>query len=266
MAGGAAAQPWYKALPQAALDMDRIVAHGLTFGLNDKVVHALTGADAEGSYQAARDRAGIAGDIASVAGAGGGLKVGLGAAKGALPAIARAVFSKKGALAAGLGLAGLGEYNARTGSADAAAPSVKTPTAAPAAKKGPDLDALAAKLAGAISGRSAAPAAAPTFSDMVQQLAAGQGGSVSLRQLGALSEAAQKGATADYYEAGGAHTTKPGDAAGNMLENMYITQFQKALQDPKADPAKAQDQFESKVLQLRKSQFIDPYGLHDGDQ
>jgi hypothetical protein len=43
-------------------------------------------------------------------------------------------------------------------------------------------------------------------------------------------------------------------------------QFQKSLQDPKADPAKAQQEFENKVLQLRKTQFIDPYGLQDGGE
>jgi hypothetical protein len=37
---------------------------------------------------------------------------------------------------------------------------------------------------------------------MVAKLAAGQGGMISLRQLGALSEAAQRGAQADYYSGG----------------------------------------------------------------
>ena len=90
---------------------------------------------------------------------------------------------------------------------------------------------------------------------------------ISLRQLGALSEAAQRGAQADYYRGGGsAKLPGPGDKAGRMLEQQYITQFQKALSDPKADVAKAQEDFESKVLQLRKTQFIDPYGLQSGGE
>lgn len=117
---------------------------------------------------------------------------------------------------------------------------------------------------------AAAAAAAPaanSFSDMVARLAAGQGGGISLRQMGALAQAQQAGSQADYIARGGPSAAKasaPGDAAGHMLEQMYVNQFAKSLSDPKADPSKAQDEFEKKVLQLRKSKFIDPYGLTDG--
>jgi hypothetical protein len=178
------------------------------------------------------------------------------------PKIAGAIFSKKGAIAAGLGLGTAATYNART--------SADTPKAAApkAAAKQPDVNAIAAKIAQAAQGARAAQEAQPAgFDGMVAKLAAGQGGMISLRQLGALSEAAQRGATADYYSAGGGKKAPlPGDAAGRMLEQQYVTQFQKALQDPKADPAKAQQEFENKVLQLRKTQFIDPYGLQDGGE
>jgi hypothetical protein len=241
---------------QAALDMDRILAHGITFGLNDKAIDALAGDNrATASYNEARQRAGIAGDIASVLGLGGGAKAALGGVK-AIPAIAKAVISKKG-LGLGLGgIASLAEYNART-SADAP----PKPKAAAAVKQ-PDAKAIAEHVAGARAAQEEQPAG---FDSMVAKLAAGQGGMISLRQMGALSEAAQRAAQANYYGAGGGkRAAAPGDAAGHMLEQQYVSQFQNALQDPKADPAKAQQEFENKVLQLRKTQFIDPYGLQSG--
>jgi hypothetical protein len=253
MAGG---QPTFGDYARAGLggatDMATILAHGITFGLNDKIVHALTGADAEGAYDAARARTGLVGDIGSVAGLAGGAKAALSGVK-ALPAIAKAVVSKKG-LGLGLGgLATLAEYNARTGDET---PVPKVAAAAAVAKP-------AVKEAVA---HAAAAEGVPTndFSAMIQRLANGQGGAISLRQLGALSDAAQKGSQADYYARGGsAKAPAPGDLAGHMLEQQYVAQFQNALQDPKADPAKAQQQFEDKVLQLRKTQFNDPYGLRD---
>jgi hypothetical protein len=243
---------------QAADDMVRIITNGMTFGGADKIASALGEQNTAAKTAAARSRAGIAGDLASVLGLGGDVKL-AGMGLKALPKIAGAVFSKKGALAAGLGLGGLAEYNART-SADAA----PAPKAA-ASAKGPDINAIAAKIAAAAHGVAATPAPANDFSAMIQRLAAGQGGAISLRQLGALSESAQRGAQADYYGRGGSsRAPAPGDAAGHMLEQQYVDQFQKSLSDPKADPVKAQQQFEDKVLQLRKTQFIDPYGLQSG--
>jgi hypothetical protein len=245
---------------QAADDMVRIITNGMTLGGADKIASALGEQNTAAKTAAARQRAGFAGDLASVLGLAGDVKLaGLGIK--AIPKIAGAVFSKKGALAAGLGLGGLAEYNART-SADAA----PAPKPAAAAAKQPDINAIAAKIAAAAHGAAAAtPEPANDFSSMIQRLAAGQGGAISLRQLGALSESAQRGAQADYYGHGGsARPPAPGDAAGRMLEQQYVSQFQKALDDPKADAAKAQQEFENKVLQLRKTQFIDPYGLQSG--
>jgi hypothetical protein len=242
---------------QAADDMVRIISNGMTFGGADKIASALGEQNTAAKTAAARQRAGFAGDLASVLGLAGDVKLaGLGAK--AIPKIAGAIFSKKGALAAGLGLGGLAEYNART--------SAETPKAAakaPAAVKQPDVkQALAEHVAGARAAQEAQPAG---FDSMVAKLAAGQGGMISLRQMGALSEAAQRAAQADYYTGGGGKkAAAPGDAAGRMLEQQYVSQFQSALQDPKADPAKAQQEFENKVLQLRKTQFIDPYGLQPG--
>jgi hypothetical protein len=241
---------------QAADDMVRIISNGMTFGGADKIASALGEQNTAAKTAAARQRAGFAGDLASVLGLAGDVKLaGLGAK--AIPKIAGAIFSKKGALAAGLGLGGLAEYNARTSAEAAPAPK------AAAAVKQPDVkQALAEHVAGARAAQEAQPAG---FDSMVAKLAAGQGGMISLRQMGALSEAAQRAAQADYYTGGGGKkAAAPGDAAGRMLEQQYVSQFQSALQDPKADPAKAQQEFENKVLQLRKTQFIDPYGLQPG--
>lgn len=249
---------------QAADDMVRIISNGLTFGLADKAAAALGEQDTAAKTAAARDRAGFAGDVASVganlaggkAAITGGLKLG----KSVVVPAVKALASKKGALAALAGLGGLAEYNSRTAGAEAqpapAAPkAVAVTKAAPAGKKA-DLDKVATN--------AAAQQGPLSFSDLVGHLADAQGGKISLRQLGALSEAAQRGANADFYAGGGSKkAAAPGDLAGRMLENQYIAQFQKALGDPNADPLKAQQEFENKVLQLRKTQFIDPYGLQD---
>jgi hypothetical protein len=240
--------------------MVRILANGMTFGGADKIASALGETNTAARTAAARQRAGIAGDLASVLGPVGDIKLaGLGLK--ALPTIAKTVFSKAGAIGAGLGLGTLATYNART--------SADTPKATPkAAAKKPDVNAVAAHIAQTAQGARAAQEEQPAgFDGMVARLAAGQDGMISLRQLGALSEAAQRGAQADYYSGGGGKKAPaPGDLAGRMLEQQYVQQFNKSLQDPKADPAKAQQEFESKVLQLRKTQFIDPYGLQDGGE
>lgn len=242
---------------QAADDMIRIFANGMTFGGADKIASYMGEKDTAAKTAAARSRAGIAGDAASLLGPVADLKL-AGMGLKALPKIAGAVFSKKGALAAGLGLGTLAEYNARTSADTPAAPKA-------AAAKQPNINDMAAKIAQAAHGATVAQEAQPAgFDGMVAKLAAGQGGMVSLRQLSALSEAAQRGAQADYYSAGGGtKPPAPGDKAGRMLEQQYVEQFKNSLSDPKADPAKAQQEFENKVLQLRKTQFIDPYGLQD---
>jgi hypothetical protein len=246
---------------QAADDMARIFANSMTFGGADKIASFMGEKDTAAKTAAARSRAGIAGDAASLLGLGGDLKL-AGMGLKALPKIAGAVFSKKGALAAGLGLGTLAEYNSRTGAE--AAPAPKAPAAAVKQPTPQQAQAVAEHVAGARAAQQEQPAG---FDGMVSKLAAGQGGMISLRQLGALSEAAQRASQADYYSAGGGKkAAAPGDMAGRLLEQQYMQQYQKALGDPKADPQKAADQFETKVLQLRKSQFIDPYGLHDGGE
>ncbi len=107
---------------------------------------------------------------------------------------------------------------------------------------------------------------------MIANLASGQNGEISLRQLGALGDAAQRGAAANSAGVTKAGKLKPGDAAAQMLENQYINQYERALANPATDAAAAAAEFEEKVLQLRKTQFIavlavrevvgiDPYDL-----
>jgi hypothetical protein len=171
--------------------MVRIITNGLTFGLADKGISKITGQDEAALTAAARERAGIAGDLGSVLGYGGGAKVLWSGAK-AVPKLVKAAVSKKGAGAALLGLGGLAEYNTRTsaGQAQAAAPKAAAPkAAAPAAPK--------AQAKAPAKPRSPAPALAAVdstplaFSDLAQQIAAEQGG-ISLRQLGALAEVSQR--------------------------------------------------------------------------
>jgi hypothetical protein len=92
------------------------------------------------------------------------------------------------------------------------------------------------------------------FDGMIDQIAKAQGGQISLAQMGALAEMQNQTAPRGRQP-------QPGDAAGRMLEEAYVTQLQKAMQDPNADPVKAMEEFETKVLQLRKTQYIDPLGL-----
>ncbi len=78
------ALPWYKKAGQAADDLVRLAANGVTFGYADKLAGALngTGADAERALsQEAQDRAGLAGDVAEI---GGSLALPLGAARSGL--------------------------------------------------------------------------------------------------------------------------------------------------------------------------------------
>jgi hypothetical protein len=73
---------------QAADDMVRILANGMTFGGADKIASALGETNTAAKTAAARQRAGIAGDLASVLGPVGDIKLaGLGLK--ALPKIAK---------------------------------------------------------------------------------------------------------------------------------------------------------------------------------
>jgi hypothetical protein len=83
---------------QAADDMVRILANSMTFGGADKIASYMGEKDTAAKTAAARSRAGVAGDAASLLGLGGDLKL-AGMGLKALPKIAGAVFSKKGALA-----------------------------------------------------------------------------------------------------------------------------------------------------------------------
>jgi hypothetical protein len=140
-------------------------------------------------------------------------------------------------------------HNSRTENNQSAVTPAKAVAApagkAAAAEKAADPAAQAAEIA-KLLGEGAGQ---PSFEDMMGDVAAAQGGQISLRQMGALAEMQQRTTPKAVKPAA------PGDAAGRMLEEMYTTQFSKALQDPNADPVKAQEEFEQKILQLRKTQF-----------
>lgn len=258
--------PWYSQLGQAADDIVRLGANGLSFGLADKAAAALGEENTAAKTAAALDRAGVAGDAAGLLGAGGGLKLGWNGVK-AVPKIVRTVapkLSAKAALgAAALGAGSLASYNNRT--ATPASPKASATTKAPAATKVQargsskppsfkNADKVADNILAAMK-----PNDALDLDGIAQRIAAAQGGQISLRQLGAAAEIVQR--TAPRRTGRG---PQPGDAAGQMLEDMYVTQFNKALQDPNADVVKAQEEFEQKVLQLRKTRFnnfADEFGL-----
>lgn len=164
---------------QAADDIARIVANGATFGGADALATWAGDKNAAAKTAAARDRAGLAGDIGSVLGPAGGFVAGFKALK-ALPAMGRAIMSKKGLAAGGLGLGTLVQYNARTTpeapDAPKAAPQPKAqakPAAKPAAKP---QDAAAALKA----------VEEPSSADLAAL------GALSYRQLNALAEAQQR--------------------------------------------------------------------------
>lgn len=97
------------------------------------------------------------------------------------------------------------------------------------------------------------------FDQLVDSVAAAQGGKISIAQMGALAE------MYDHVQPRGSGATpKPGDAAAAMLERIYGSQFQKSLDAAGDDAArqKAIDDYETKVLQLRGKDYIDPYGLN----
>lgn len=73
-------------------DYSRILSNGLTFGLADKAVHAITGKDEAAATAAARQRQGLAGDVANVAtmlAGGRGVVKAVRAAPTVIPALAR---------------------------------------------------------------------------------------------------------------------------------------------------------------------------------
>lgn len=202
---------------QAADDMVRIITNGLTFGIADKIASGLGDKDAAAKSVAARNRAGLAGDVADVGanlyGAGGALKLGAMGLR-ALPKIGGAILSKKGLGAALAGLGGLAEYNGRT-SADTPTPS---PTAAPKTKAGAapmrgskNSDAMTDSI---MAGLNAVDATPTTFDDMARTVSAANGG-ISLRQLNALSEVARNTATKQPK------LPRPQDTAIAKLQSYY---------------------------------------------
>lgn len=118
-------------------------------------------------------------------------------------------------------------------------------------------DKVADDLAGQImSGLQSVDGQPPTFESMASQLAASQGGKISLNQLSSLGEIARSIAT---------KPVKPVDptiTGAETLMQSYQERLQRGLADP--DPQvqqRAMDDYEEKVLQLRKTRFIDPYGV-----
>jgi hypothetical protein len=212
---------------QALDDMIRITTNGLTFGGADRIAQALGEKDTAAKTAAARARAGIAGDGAEVLGFGGALKLGAKAIKAA-PAISRAVLSKKGLGAAALGLGTLVGYNNRT------APAVAAQVAKPVARKGGDVYDPIPTLTPVATRQ-------PTFAEMADQIAQAQGGKISLRQLGAAADVAQRTAV------------KPGkvpsakDVAGQKYMDMVDVSFA-----------------EMQAAAQRKLAAGDPTGLDDG--
>lgn len=252
---------------QSIDDIVRIAANQASFGLADR----LEGEGAAERTAAARARTGIGGDAASAIGTGLGPGLAIRGVKAlysgakALPALVKGgagglgTAAKVLAGATGLGLATAVNTSNRTN----AAFMDKVPQPAKPARSASGMNPVSAEAAKAIASARKQAEPKPMFEDLIARVAAGQEGMVSLRQLGAISEAAQRGAAANT--AGQSKSApKPGDAAAAMLEKIYVNQLNNRLADPNADPAAAQDEFEQKVLQLRKTQFNNPYGVAEG--
>lgn len=223
---------------QAADDIVRLAANGITFGGADRLASAMGETDAAAKTAAAADRAGFAGDIAKMIGIGGGIKTGLAIgvpAIKALPKIAKAALSKKGAATAAVGTGALVSYNQRNQAPQAraaAAPTAKAQVKPQAAAK----PAAAPKKAPKAADDDLAGMRPPSFAEMAQDLAAAQGGAVSARQLAALSEIAARTAV------------KPGklpsakDMAGReylkMVDQTYTQQQADAQKLMETDPAR----------------------------
>lgn len=248
---------------QAADDIVRLVANGLTFGMADKVAQAAgteTPQQSAAKNKAALDRAGLAGDLAGVVGGGKALVTGLPlAAKGvravAAPAM-RAVGRNKMATAGAAGAALLAgaNYNERTGGNASAVPKAQAAAPAkPAAGAKPKAAPKPAEPQGVPVSQFA-----PSFDTMAAQLAAAQGGQISLNQLAALSEINQRLAPK------ASSRPKVGDAAGAELEAMILARHKANMENTQLTPEQkmqAAQQFREDVLELRKSSLIDPYGL-----
>lgn len=122
-------QPWYKEAAQAADDIVRLTANGLTFGYADKLAGYMNGTGAEAERQRSEEasgRAGLAGNVAEIAGGiagGGALLKGAGAVAKGVGAVSPTVakFSNAAAnLAARPGAVGLGARTAGAAGAGAA--------------------------------------------------------------------------------------------------------------------------------------------------
>lgn len=241
-------------------DVVQVAANGVTLGGVDWAASKLGEKDSAAKTAAAHKRLGFAGDVvdaatlivpgaAALKGAGLAWK-GLKAARGAgmVPGVVARHPYLSTAAAAITGQQALANYNARTGGGEAQAAPARASTAksAPAIKKNTR---AADKMADSImSGLDMLGSSPPTFQDMAQATADSQGGKISLRQLDALAGITQRIAPRS------SRLPRPGEESGRIYERMLIEQLGSGRMHP--------DEFEEKVLQLNKSQLIDPYGLN----
>lgn len=241
---------------QAADDMVRIISNGLTFGLADRAAAALGEQNTVAKTAAARERAGFAGDLGSVLGMGGGAKIAFQGLKKA-PAVAKAVLSKKGALGAALGLGGLVEYNARTNAgATPAAPKPKA-AAKPAAAKPRNTVNADRTADGIMSALKAVDEQPPSFADLAAQVSAANGG-LSLRQLGALAEVAQRTTPK------AAKTPRPQDLAVGKLQAYYDGLHEQEIASG-VPQAEADERWASRYESLAKMNPLDALIRGRGD-
>ena len=208
---------------QAADDMVRLVANGITFGGADSIASALGEQDSAAKTAAAAQRAGIAGDIGKVLGWGGGAKA---AVKGVTmaPKLLKAAVSKKGAAAGAVGLGSLISYNERTQPAVAKqpAPKPKPKAQAKAAQPQAQADKVAERV---MKNLDQADQQLSPYEEMVRQVAEAQGGMISPRQMMALGETVQR----ITPKAG--KPMSPRDQATARLMSIYDAQHQQGVID-----------------------------------
>lgn len=267
---------------QGMTDAARIIGNGATFSYADEVAELLGNTSAKADTAAAYKRAGVAGDALYVGSALVGGPVGLGgrallagarAAKAALPTLPKFIpgVVRRNPGKTALSVAGLGiglpiRHNIRT-EGEAAAGPVASPrpaarevAASPASSPRRSYE-TADKVTAGIMADLAGPSGPPTFQSMAEQVAAGQGGGISMRQMIALADIADK----IEPSASASRGPKVGDAAGAILEQEYLDRYQRALADPRVDPDAAANEFRTRVLELRKSSYIDPLEAYRND-
>lgn len=101
----------------------------------------------------------------------------------------------------------------------------------------------------AVTPETHAASQAPTFDNIIRQIAAAQGGQVSLRQLGAVADIAQRTTPK------AAKPPRPSDAAAERLKTYYDQRFQQRLEQG-ADPREAEDEWVRSYESLVK---VDPF-------